>query len=276
MSKNVVIGMSRTFARAKVECTGMKRWSCQQNKLFELVLSKIDWKTGNNPNSIELFPSDIIEAIGWDIDENNISSMMSQIKQEFVDMGKSSWITVSNPYTRVSVSDVLIIHVENDGRVIKVGLNPHFMPHFERLYNMAEDCGITFILFLANELFAFKSKYSLPLLMELRSCGKTGNAINQHEMTTAQLKKLFGMSEEDYTVFEKQKGKVKFDRSKFEKRVLDRALAEINNTNMINLIPGEEGNYYTKVKENNQVKKYVFRYQLPYVNFDSAKDNATA
>ena len=44
MSKNVIIGMSRTFARAKIECSGMKKWSCQQNKMFELVLSKIDWK----------------------------------------------------------------------------------------------------------------------------------------------------------------------------------------------------------------------------------------
>ena len=276
MSKNVIIGMSRTFARAKIECPGMKKWSCQQNKMFELVLSKIDWKKGNNPNVIELYPSDIKEALGWNIDDSNINAMMYQMKQELVQMGKTSWITVSNPYTRVSISDALIIHVETDGGVIKVGLNPHFMPHFERLYNMAEDCGITFILFLANELYGFNSKYSLPLLMELRSCGKTGNAINQHELTTAQLKTLFGMSEEDYTSFEKKSGKIRFDRSKFERRVLDRAVAEINSTNMINLIPDEEGNYYKKVKENSHVKKYVFRYQLPYVNFDNEKDKATA
>ena len=182
-----IIAMSRKFVRARIRCNELSKWSCIQNKLFSIILSKIDWKNGNNSNWIELQPDEVFQALGWNVKREEYSRFMNKVKHELEYMLKHSAITVDNPYTKTSTSDNLITHLQLDNTSFYIVLSQDFMPHFENLYSLAKETKLSFITFFLAEEMSFKSKFALSLLLELRSCGSPNGSIITHSLSTKQL-----------------------------------------------------------------------------------------
>lgn len=169
----------------------------------------------------------------------------------------NSIVKLKSLYSREYFIEHIIISEKGNHNTTEIKLNPKFMPHLEKLYKLASETNIPFLTMLSDDLLSFKSSYSQPLFMELRRCSRSGGCINEHKITTRNLKYLFGLDE---TAYVNKNGR--FDRHGFEKRVLIPALEGILKTKMIDIIPDEKGNLFGKEKYGKTFHSYVFKYKV--------------
>lgn len=125
---------------------------------------------------------------------------------------------------------------------VSVMINPMFMPYISQLADNYTKVSLSSVM-------SFKSKFSLSLYRYL--CSWTDNTEELQEnaryITTKDLKDLFGLSEDAYTV------NGKFNRSVFEKKTIDLAIKEINTNTDIRV-------EYKKIKKSGNVQSYAFHF----------------
>lgn len=261
---NEIYGMSRNFARAELWDSELKGWSNIQSKIFTEILSKINWKGGGNSNVIEFDNDEFMRDIQWELSQDEIRKLGHSIRTELDYMLKNCAITVQDPYSKRFYEGHVIVGFEGTAQRTTVTINPVLLPHFEKLYSMTQTTGVSFLPFIKEEVMKFKSKFSYPLLMELKSCCQVGGATNYHTLTTRQLKDMFNLPIGAYMrSFDKKTGTYKnLDRRNMEKNTLDRAIPELNETNMISILPWEDGKFYRKVKKGREVTGYEFMYKV--------------
>jgi len=258
-----IYGMSRNMVRSILGSPAIRSWSALQNRIFVCLISKIKWKTSGNSNVIEVRIDDFVRELGWDINNVDSRKVAYVIRDELSYMFDHCDVSAQDPYSGKYYEGPLILEHEGDSQYIQVAVNKRLMPHFEKLYNVARTTGVPFIPFFKPEVLNFRCKYSKALLEEFKSCCKTGGAINEHCLTTKQLKELFGLERGNYM---REYDPVtdtysKFDRANFEKNVLFPAIKELNQTCMIEILPYED-TYFEKEKFHGKVTGYIFKYRV--------------
>lgn len=250
------LGMTRDFALVHLVTSGYVEWSSLQRKLFAVVLGEIDWTKSGNSNIIEITAEEIAEKIDWDLG-NNIRKIKEMLNDNLHAMARTSYISIDDPYTGEKITRNLIVGVRTNSTGATVEIDSKFLPHFENLYKLSANEKKSFITFMQPDLLSFDSSFSYPLFMRLRSCGKSGGAINEYSMTTRQLKELFGLGEEAYV---RKDGH--FDRTNFEKFVINPAIVDINKSETITILPWEDGKLFAKEKVRGKVVGYKFKFQI--------------
>lgn len=243
---NSLVAISKSLAKTQM-C-----WTVEQKKLFTMCLTKIAWGKSGNNNVVELNKREVIEALGLKIDSHNQSTYL---RKAFQELARNSEVHWTDPEDKnVWEDDFLITRRRSTRGSIFVTFNPYFMPHIE---NLAK----SYITFLSDDIYNFKSKFTFALFEELRLHCDTRRT-NYRTYSTKELKDLFGLSKDDYM------SGGRFDRYNFEKRVLDRAIEEINQSKMMSIYPSI-GNHitksgtmklYEKIKKNGSIVGYRFKY----------------
>ena len=265
--QNQIVAMSKALARSQIN------WTLEQRKLFAMCLSKIAWRQNNNSNVIELDKREIIEVLGLKLSTRYQSEYL---RNAFRKLAANSEVHWTNPDDRNEWEDDFLIYKRRSTKgKIEVTFNPTFMPHLE---NLAQ----SYVTFLTDDIYGFKSTFSYILFHELRLNCDTRKT-NWRTYTTKQLKDLFGLGKEDYM---RKDGK--FDRYSFEKKVIDTAIEEINRTEMIKILPFTESEAspknpnkcYEKIKKSGLVAGYRFKYwvktsQTPPSNGTFEDDNGS-
>lgn len=252
------LGMSRDFALTHLITAGFSEWSALQRKLFVIVLSGINWRESGNSNVIEIKNEDIMKKLDWELQKND--RRMTEILDDNLHyMAKSSYLELENPLTRERITRNLISEVKTNSFSTVVELNPKFMPHLENLFSVNLATKKSFITFMQPDVLSFSSSFAYPLFLELRSCGKSGGAVNEHAITTRRLKEIFGLDEDAYM---RQDGH--FDRTNFEKFVLMAAIKDINKSETITILPWDEkgSKFFSKDKVKGKVYSYIFKFQI--------------
>ena len=235
---NEIVGMSRTFAKAFTCNTDLQKWTIYQQKIFFLILSNIDWKTGGNNNEVEIVISVAQEKLGLDYNIKEKWVFSKRIIQEIEEMMKNSFLSLQDPFTKKWTKDFLICHADGDGYVIRVELNKRFMTHFERLYESAIMNGVNFIAFSEYDIYQMCSSFGVKMFIDLNNNSNHNGSINRRTYTTKQLKDLFGLPRDAYCrEYDYESDKVlNFDRTNFEKKVLNKALTLVNNTEAVDIM----------------------------------------
>lgn len=256
-----MIAMSRDFNRALLFATDYLKWSSLQKKIFSLILGEIDWRHWHNDTQVQLNNEKVMKELGWDLGDNQ-RNMTAALNKELDYMVTHSAIRVKDPYTGDWFTGNVFVNAYGKLGITYVDLNPKIMPHVEGLYDTAEDKKKLFIQYVKPDLISFTSKFSAPLFSELCSCAVIGkNIINRHRIKIQRLRKLFDLSENDYTRKSSKAGsKPRLDKYNFEKRVLTPAVEDINNTEMLKLVPYEDGSYFKRIKTGAQIFEYEFQY----------------
>lgn len=243
---NKLVAISQSLAKVQIN------WTVEQKKLFTMCITKIAWSKSGNSNIIKLDKKEIIEALGLKIDSRNQSAYL---RKAFQKLSKNSWIYWTNPEDKDEWDDgVLITNWKSTRGSIFVTFNQYFMPLLE---NLAK----SYVTFLSNDIFNFSSKFTFALFEDLRIHCDTRRT-NFRTYTTKELKDLFGLSENNYV------SNGKFDRYNFEKRCLDKAIAEINQSEMMSIYPSignhitnsGETKFYEKLKKNGHIIGYRLKY----------------
>ena len=244
---NQIVAISKSLANTQIQ------WTLEQRKLFYMCLTKIAWRKDVNNPEIILDKKEITETLGLKLDSKHRSQYLRSAFRKLADNSHVHWTDPDD--SEVWEDGRLIRRVRSTRGEIIVLFDDYYMPH---LQNLAQ----SYITFLTDDVYSFKSKFSYILFHELRLHCDTRRT-NLRTYTTKQLKELFGLSKDDYV---RKDGK--FDRYSFEKKVLDVAIEEINGTKMVQLqplpameaTPKNPNKLYEKVKKGGLVVGYRLKY----------------
>lgn len=247
--QNQIVAISKSLARNQIN------WTLEQRKLFYMCLTKVAWSKDSNNPEITLDKKEIIEVLGLQLDSKHRSQYL---RSAFKKLKANSGVHWTDPNdSEIWEDGALIRRVRSTRGEIVVLFDDYYMP---LLQNLAQ----SYVTFLTDDVYGFKSTFSYVLFHDLRLNCDTRKT-NWRDYTTKQLKELFGLSKDDYM---RKDGT--FDRSNFEKYVLDTAIEEINKTKMIHIQPfmgmvatkDKPYKLYEKIKKHGLVVGYRLKYDV--------------
>lgn len=266
---------SRDFAYTQIQHNDMVKWTQTQKKLFMFVLEEIDWTRKGNKNVVELDHKEVALRMGWDYAEENGRKIKHVLENEISEMWLNGKIELRDPISGLWIKDHVIGTIAGDSLRTFVQISPHFMNHFEGMYQTSKKTGVSFPVIMSTDVLSFKSSLTYDFFVKLRLEGAVGGPINTKELSTAEIKNILHLSKKAYTkkVVDKKTGeeKDKFDRTNFEKHVLTTILEDINRSETIQIIKAPDGKLFQKTYLKKQVHKYIIKYRIFDVNAIKAR-----
>lgn len=250
-----LIAVSKIFARAA------KEMSISEWKTFVYALTRIKWTESNN-NIVYLDKVKLAEIIG--IDTSDQKHLSQNLYRSISDLPAHSQIKFAKEDKTEWQSGVCISTVKTVRGKIAVEFVPRYMGLFEQL-NKENN----YITMWAQDLFSMSSDRSILMYEDLRLHTDTRKSVNETSYTTQQLKEMFSIPFQGRGSYTNKDNK--FNRTMFEKKVLQPIVDDLMDSRMINLCAGEDGKFWTKVKKNGHVAGYTF-----YWTFSSHPRVATA
>lgn len=246
-----LLAISNALARAK---DGM---SMQEKKLMAIYLSKVEWKNVKNNLEIWIDKREIMELLGSEIDTTDQSAYLRKLAQNMVHHSelrfngddKDEWEDMPLFTRRKSTKYQLMIEIYHGAADLIQGLQREYITLFLRD-----------ILRFDSNIDGLRA-YTLYEYLRLNSDTRR---INTRVISTKAFKKLFNIPKDGKGSYMRESGK--FDRTAFEKRVIEPVLNMVARCEHVVL-----HNYgfnkgkpvlYKKVKKNGLVQGYEVTYSI--------------
>ncbi len=258
-----MVAVSNIFARAR------KNMSLAEQKTFILALSKIEWKKSpsEQPNIVELEKKVVEKVLGYKSDSTDLSqNVWNAIK----DLNKHSHIEIADRDRGIYDSGMVVtrITMRKNTDNIRIKFEEEYLPLFMGL-------GSNYITMWSLDIFKMTSKRSVQFYELLRqmSYDKYAESPNvfSYGFGIKALKDMFDIPKEGKGSYMRAKGG--FDRTNFEKKVIEPLCEDLAHCKMIQLIVQDDGKYYQKVKKGNRVLGYRIHWSLSkYPNVADARE----
>ncbi len=256
--KNQMVAMGKALMRAK------KAMSLEERKLLIMALTRIKWNKADNEIIVPISKVEVCEIMNWNVDSSDRSVKVRNLAKK---LAKNSWIEIDGIDKDEWDDGFLVPRIHSTRGDIYIHFAEQFRPLLEDLTKNKD-----FVTIWANDIYGFKSIYAYLLFEDMRIHCDTQKT-NWRTYSTKELKELFSIPKDgkgSYMHFDKKKDKYVFDRSNFEKYVLDVAIKEINQGYMIKILPfiGMEANcekpnkLYAKIKKNGYIIGYQFKFYI--------------
>lgn len=261
------VGMSmllgdRMFA-AKSE---IKQWSTLQQTLFIIALGRIkDWRNGSNNNTVVLNNYNVMKELGWDFNDKNLRIIGDVLRTEFTYMVSHSTVRLQNLITKKWASENFLVGAEGDSKITKVTINPKFMTHCEDLFYMASNYSQSFYTLLEPDVASFKHNGSYLFYSEIRRQCKVSKEPMEKVLsyTAEELREIFGVKDSEYTrSYNEEKNKYQLNHTTFEKYALKPSINEINETELVKVLPWEDDKLFRKFKNKDKQIVYLFKVKV--------------
>ena len=247
-----MVAVSNIFARAR------KQMSLAEQKTFVLALSQLKWKKRpeEQSNIVHLDNKTLQNVLGYKSDNTDISQhIWDSIKL----LAPHSYIEIADKdrelYTSGSV--VATITKRRGTDYVRVKFEEDYFPLFTGL-------GNKYITMWSADIFQMTSKRSVQFYELLRQMSfdkyEDGNDVYSYGWGIKALKEMFDIPKEGKGSYMRAKGG--FDRSNFEKYVIDPLCDDLAKCKMIQLVIQPDGKFYEKVKNGNRVQGYRFYWTL--------------
>lgn len=252
-----LIAISKTLARAK---DGM---SMQEKKLMAICLSKIEWKNVANNLEIWMDKEEIMELLGSTIDSSDRSTYLRKLAQEtvrhselhFSGEDKDEWEDMPLFTRRKSTKNQLMMELYQGAADLVQGLECEYITLFLR------------------DILRFDSNIDglrAYTLYEHLRMNSDNRRTNTRIISTKEFKELFNIPKDgkgSYMQYDAKKGKNVFNRSNFEKYVIEPVLKMLSSCEHVVLHergqkPNGERIYYTKIKKHGLVQGYELMYTI--------------
>lgn len=231
-----IIAMDNTLTKKAT------KFSVEEQRLFYITLASI--KPNQKGNEIEIDKKAMIDILGF-----TSRDVYSRIRPMFKKLAMASWIEFGDD--EIFDDGFLISAIRTTKKKVYVTIADKYIP-------LLIELAPGFTRLLSDDAISFKSKFSMLIYQQLMRWSHKGC----FGATTKELKKMFGMSKEDYVY------NGKFNRQMFEQRTIDLAVQDINEKSKCirNL-------RYEKKKKGSRVQGYVFYYD--YVDPNDFRPNYT-
>ncbi len=247
-----MVAVSNIFARAR------KQMSLAEQKTFVLALSQLKWtkKPNEQSNIVHLDIKTLQSILGYKSDSTDISQhIWDSIKL----LAPHSYIEIADKdrdlYTSGSV--VATITKRRGTDYVRIKFEEDYFPLFTGL-------GNKYITMWSTDIFQMTSKRSVQFYELLRQMSfdkyEDGNDVYSYGWGIKALKEMFDIPKDGKGSYMRSKGG--FDRSNFEKYVIDPLCDDLSKCKMIQLVIQPDGKLYEKVKHGNRVQGYRFYWTL--------------
>ncbi len=232
-----LVGVSNVFVRGN-----KNRITLNQYKTLIYALSQIKW-TQDSSEYIYVKKKDLALVLGLHSDPRHLSG---DLFNEIKDLPTKSHLEISAKDLDMYVSGVLISDVTRQGDNFRIHINPTYMPLFT---NLQKD----YITLYAQDIYGMNSLKSTALYERLRLSSDT-RVENTRIFSTKELKTLFNLPKAGRGSYMRANGG--FDRSNFEKKVLDVVCEDLAGCKMITL--KKQGDKFYKKIVDGKVMGYEF------------------
>ncbi len=247
-----MVAVSNIFARAR------KQMSLAEQKTFVLALSQLEWTKDptEQSNIVEIDKKTLQAVLGYKSDSTDISeNMWREIKL----LAPHSHIEIADRDRGIYESGMVIRRItrRENWSFYRIKFEEDYFPLFTGL-------GNKYITMWSMDIFKMTSKRSVQFYELLRQMSfnkyEIGNDVYSYGWGIKALKEMFDIPKEGKGSYMREKGG--FDRSNFEKRVIDPLCEDLAKCKMIQLVIQPNGKPYEKVKKGNRVSGYQFYWTL--------------
>lgn len=235
-----LIAVSRIFARARKEMT------LNEQKTFVYALAQIKFKEKPESECILLDKKELAAILGIHSDRDHLSvDLYSEIR----DLPKHSYIEIAEKDLGLYSNGFIITAVTRFKNVVRLRLNNEYMPLFTNLSN-------EYITMWSSDIFRMTSQRSVQFYEYLRQETDTREKVNYVGLGVKVLKEMFGIPKDGKGSYMRKDGH--FDRTGFERYVIDPLCEDLNQCKMIQLLMQPDGKLYEKIKSSGRVLGYRF------------------
>ncbi len=234
------------FAVSRVFAAARKQMTLAEYKALSLALSRISWKE-ECPDTLYLDKRELAKAVGVNSDPDHLSVDLNRAIGE---MPAHSFIKFADKDKDMYLNGNFVRTVALFRNKVRIRLEGEFLPLFGNL-------GKDYITMWSQDIFRMRTERSVQFYELLRENTDTRLAENVGTVSIKKFKELFDIPKDG-------KGSYvlngHFQRTHFEKRVIDPICEDLAVSRMIQLIVGQDGKYYEKVKRGNRVVAYKFHW----------------
>lgn len=234
-----IFGVSQIFASAR------KSMNLQELKAFTYALTHIRFK-GKNGTKFLLDKKTLAAIVGVHSDPDHLSE---DLKRSIGHLPQNSFIEIEDKDRDFFESGVLVTGLRMYKRNVSITFNADYMPLFEQLER-------AYITMWSGDIFRMRSSRSVEFYEQLRLHTDTRLDLNKADLGIKYFKELFGIPKSGKGSYMREKGG--FDRSNFEKFVIDPLCEDLSHCRMISLVLQPSGKYYEKIKKGGRVVAYRF------------------
>lgn len=239
-----LFAVSRIFARAR------KEMNLAEQKTFVYALSQMKFTEMPESNFVRLNKKVLANILGIHSDPDHLSvDLFEKIKE----LSAHSRIGIIEKDIDLYADGFVITSVISFKNIIRIRFNEDFLPFFTNLTT-------NYITMWSADIFKMTSIRSVQFYEYLRQITDTRNDVNTVGLGIKALKELFDIPKEGKGSYMRDRGG--FDRTQFEKRVIDPICEDLAKCRMINLVAQPDGKLYEKVKSGNRVNGYRFYWTM--------------
>ncbi len=242
------------FAVSRIFAEAHKQMNLAEYKTFTLGLSRIDW-TQPCPDTIYFDKKELASVIGIKSDLDHLSQ---DIKRAIGQMPRHSFIEFDEKGKDFYVSGNFVRTIAMFKNVVRLKIEDEFLGLFGNLDAKKEVSR--YITMWSADIFRMKSERAALFYELLRDNSDTRLSINSGTVSIKKFKEMFDIPKDGKGSYMREKGG--FNRTEFEKKVIDPLCEELKKTEMITLSITSDGKYYEKVKKGNRVIAYKFYWTL--------------
>lgn len=241
--KQDLFAVSRIFAAAR------KRMNLAEWKTLVLALASIRW-TEKCPGVLYLDKKEVASAVGVNSDSNHLSV---DLRRSIGEMARHSYIEFSVKDGGTWINGCFVSTIAMFKNVVRIRMNPDYLDLFG---NLDKD----YITMWSGDIYKMRSERSVEFYELLRENSDTRLPSNSGTMSIRKFKEMFKMPKDGPGSYTRKSGH--FNRTEFEKRVIDPICEDLSKTDMIRLVAQPGGKHYEKIRQGNRIMAYRFYWTM--------------
>ncbi len=239
-----IIATSKVFARA------IKQMNLTEWKTFIFALTQIRW-TESNGNIVKVDKHKLAEIIGIGGDSDHFSV---NLRRSISGLKRHSGLSFSSKDKENWEDGDFIRRIGVRGDLAYVVFDDYYLPLFSDLQHEKQ-----YITLWAEDLFQMRSERTVLFYESLRLHSDTRKT-NTRVYSIRDMKQMFEIPKEGKGSYMRANGH--FDRSAFEKRIIEPLCEDLKKCKMIKLHILEDGRPWRKIKEHGRVRGYEFSWDV--------------
>ena len=239
------------FAVSRIFAEAHKQMTAAEYKTFALALSRIEWEKPC-PDTLYLDKKEVAEIVGINSDPDHLSVDLNRAIGE---MPKHSFLKFSEKAKGLYVNGNFVRTIAMFKNIVRIRLEEEFLGLFGDLQKDRQ-----YITMWLEDIKGLNERAILFYEL-LRDNSDTRISVNEGTVSIKKFKEMFEIPKDGPGSYMRG-NQNHFDRSNFEKYVIDPVCESLTKTSMIRLILQPDGKYYQKIKKGNRVIAYKFFWAL--------------
>lgn len=234
-----LFAVSRVFAEAR------KQMNLAEYKTLTLALSRISWQNPC-PDTLYIDKKELAKVIGITSDTDHLSVDLNRAIGE---MPAHSFLRFADRDKDMYVNGNFVRTIAMFKNRVRIRLEEEFLGLFGGLDK-------NYITMWAEDIFQMRSERAVLFYELLREHTDSRLDINSGTVSVQKFKEMFNIPKDGPGSYTRDNGH--FNRSEFEKYVIDPVCEDVSKCRMIQLVIQPNGKYYEKIKQGNRVRAYQF------------------